>query len=622
MRVHPQHFDSLYLTSTGAFYPGEAVTNERIDEYVAPLNGASSRIKRSVLAENGIERRYYSTGLDGVTRYGAAQMAAEAIRTFLANAGLKIGDVDLLCTGTSGGDATLPGFANMVQGELGSPPMVTSSHAGVCAAGLSALQHAAMALELQRAARAVIATSEVPSRLFKRTRFANGGRDIDFDAHFLRWMLSDAAGAWLLERAPRGARSLRLIGAHLRSFSGDFPVCMQVGLTADAQRSYLDYGSFAEAEADGAYALRQNIRLLPNLFDVGIHEYAQLVHSGWIDPARIDHFLCHYSSERFAPVVRDLLGKAGLSIPQARWYSNLKTRGNTGAASIFVMLDDFLRERDPKPGERILCFVPESGRFTVGYLLLEVAAPAGADKKVSGEQSLLQPPHDPDAALSAPMRSLLRELAEIWHDYRSRAWRSPIIARIVRGRLRPEDLLRWMGDWIPQVREGSLWMRKAASRLDERYARVRELVAAHAGDEQFDFKILFDDYRRAGGAAASIDELRRNAGGEALNAFLHARAGQENPVGLLGAIYIIEGTGQRIVPALLPEIRRQLKLPPQALRFLQYHGENDANHLARWLECVSHAIDAGGQAVADDIVTTARNTAQLYLLQLDAVVAG
>jgi 3-oxoacyl-[acyl-carrier-protein] synthase-3 len=611
----PRHFSSVYLNATGAYYPGEPVGNERIDEYVAPINGASARIKRSILAENGIERRYYATAPDGSTRIGAAAMAARAIRACLEEAGAGMEDIDLLCTGTSGGDATLPGFANMVQGELRAPPMATSSHGGVCAAGLAALQHAAMALELRRAESAVVATSEVPSRLFKRTRFANGARNLDFDAHFLRWMLSDAAGAWLLERAPRGARPLRLLGAPLRSFSGDFPVCMQVGLTADAQRSYLDYPSFAEAEADGAYALRQNIRLLPNLFDVGIHEYAKLAHAGWIDAQRVEHFLCHYSSMRFAPVVRDLLDKAGLGIPPERWYSNLKRRGNTGSASIFVMLDDFLREREVRPGERILCFVPESGRFTVGYLLLEAVAPSGSEPSAPA----VQPPHDPAAAQDPVMRRLLRELAEVWHDYRSRAWRSPIIARIVAGRLRAEDLLRWMQDWIPQVREGSVWMRKAAARLGERYARVRELVSAHAGDEQFDFRMLFDDYRRAGGRAASIEELRRNPGGEALNAYLHARAERDDPIGLLGAIYIIEGTGQRIVPALLPEIRRQLGLQPQAVRFLHYHGENDQHHLARWLQCAGLALEAGGDAAAADIVATARSTAELYLMQLHAV---
>jgi 3-oxoacyl-[acyl-carrier-protein] synthase-3 len=294
--MHAPHFNGVYVTATAAFYPGDAVGNDRIDEYVAPLNGASSRLKRRILAENGIEQRYYSTGPDGETRFGAAQMAARAVRACLDAARITADQVDMLCTGTSGGDAALPSFANLVQGELAAPPMTTSSHGGVCAAGLAALAHAAMALDAHRASRAVVATSDVPSRLFKRSRFASRGYDIDFDAHFLRWMLSDAAGAWLLETAPRGALSLKLIGVHLRSFSGDYPVCMQVGLAADSRQSYLDYDSFAAAETDGAYALRQNIRLLPNLFDLGIHEYVRLVQAGWLDPGRVDHFLCHYSS--------------------------------------------------------------------------------------------------------------------------------------------------------------------------------------------------------------------------------------------------------------------------------------------------------------------------------------
>jgi 3-oxoacyl-[acyl-carrier-protein] synthase III len=73
------------------------------------------------------------------------------------------------------------------------------------------------------------------------------------------------------------------------------------------------------------------------------------------------------------------------------------------------------------------------------------------------------------------------------------------------------------------------------------------------------------------------------------------------------------------VPALLPELRRKLALPLEAVRFLHYHGENDVNHLARWLRCAEHALGVGGQAAVDDIIATARDTAQLYLMQLEAV---
>jgi 3-oxoacyl-[acyl-carrier-protein] synthase-3 len=143
-----------------------------------------------------------------------------------------------------------------------------------------------------------------------------------------------------------------------------------------------------------------------------------------------------------------------------------------------------------------------------------------------------------------------------------------------------------------------------------------EIVETHASEEQFDFRILFDDYRSAGGTVAELDDLRRTPGGEALNSYLHAKAATESPVGLLGAIYIIEGTGQRIIPALLPLLQSQLKLGPQAWRFLTYHGANDQNHLERWLRAVQLVLAADPDGRADeDIVDTARRTAQLYLMQ-------
>ncbi|MFP3813957.1 3-oxoacyl-ACP synthase, partial [Bacillus sp. SIMBA_005] len=77
-------------------------------------------------------------------------------------------------------------------------------------------------------------------------------------------------------------------------------------------RRWGDYPDFSAADADGAMLLRQDIRLLPQLFDVATHEYVRLAREGAIEPDRIDHFLCHYSSQKFAPVVRRCLQLAQL----------------------------------------------------------------------------------------------------------------------------------------------------------------------------------------------------------------------------------------------------------------------------------------------------------------------
>ncbi len=634
----PIAFNRVYLESAGYFMPGEPVSNDAMDDYIAPLNRISSRIKQRILAENGIKQRHYAIDAQGETVFTNAQLASHAIRDCLRRHESDLSQVSLLTSGSSGGDALMPGFANMIQGELAAPPMETLSVHGICAAGVSAIQVAAQGVEMGGHASALAVASELPSRMFKRSRFAARGYDADFDAHFLRWMLSDGAGAVLLGNTGRplaGASSgvrLRLKWVHQRSFSGDYPVCMQLGLSADRQRGHLDYPSWSDAEADGALSLRQDIRLLPHLFDIGIHEYAKLVRDGWVDPDRVDHFLCHYSSEKFIPVVEDLMEKAGLAIPRDRWFSNLAWRGNTGAASILIMLAEFLETREIKPGEQIFCYVPESGRFMAAYMLFEAEAVHAAISVSGGvtpsitaatadsdDAEAIAPPHDPMVAPQG-LRQLLSELASIWHDYRSRVWRTPVVRRLRNREFATADYLNWMENWIPQVREGSKWMREGAASLSEQYQPLSALIDMHAGEEQNDFKILFDDYRKAGGTVADIDLLRRNPGGEALNAYLHGLAATRDPIGLLGAIYIIEGTGQRIVPALLPLLRASLDLPPDAFRFLEYHGHNDEHHLARWLTAVELALDCDEDGRAERrIVDTARRTAALYLMQFHHV---
>jgi 3-oxoacyl-[acyl-carrier-protein] synthase-3 len=608
------NYKDVYIVGTGSFLPGDPVTNEEIHRFIEPINRQSERIKKKILQENGIEKRYYGIDENGNTRYSLADMASRSVKDCLGKSGVGLDRVSLLCTGTVGGDMAAPGFANMLQGELKGPPMETSTHTGICASGVIALRHAADAVELGRHEYALVSATEFPYRLFKKSRFVDSGYDTDFDSHFLRWMLSDGSGTWLLSNAPRNQGiSFRVKHIHLKSFGGDFPTCMQIGTVAGNEgSSYLDYPSFAAAEKEGAFLLRQNIRLLPQLFEVCFHEYIRLIEEGVFKVEEIDHFLCHYSSEKFAPVVKDLMEKAGLLIPQEKWFSNLKTKGNTGSASIFVMLDDFLKEREVKPGQKILCFIPESGRFTAGFILLEAVGEAS-----TVETAPVHPPVESQDVEDPRLKDLLQKLSLVWHDYRSRFWRSPFFEKISKKKLTEEDYVRWMENWIPQVREGTKWMRGAVNNLQEPYLLLKEIILTHASEEQNDWRILHQDYLNAGGLEKDPDRLRRNRGGEALQAFMLYRSQQVNAVDLLGAIYIVEGTGKQIIPVLLPLIKERLELGPDCYKFLQYHGTNDISHLNRWIQACALVLAASPDpAIVDKILDTARTTADLYLLQL------
>ncbi len=620
----PTRFNRVYIQAAGYHLPGSPVDNEAMDDFIAPINRISLRIKNKILAENGIQQRYYAIDKNGSTTVTHARLAANAIEDCLQRTNTKLDDISLLTMGSTGSDALIPGFAAMVQGEMGARPMETLSSLGVCASGIAALNYAAQSIELGAHQNAVVAAAEMPSRIFKKSRFAPRGYQSDFDAHFLRWMLSDGAGALLLTGNPQAKNGIRLKinWVHQKSFAGDYPVCMQLGLTEDRSKSFLDFPSSSEAEAGGALALRQDIRLLPHLFDVSIHEYVKLVQDGWVHSKEVDHFLCHYSSNRFIPVVEELLAKAGLSIPRERWYSNLTTRGNTGSASIFIMLAEFLETHTLNAGEKILCFIPESGRMTAAYMLLEVEAAdiplqiASAIAAPIQQDAHIAPPHDPHSA-PQHLQQLLQSLASVWHEYRSQVWRSPIVHKLVSNQFSVDGYRNWTAQWVPQVREGSKWMREAVVSLTGEYSELADLINTHAGEEQNDFKILYEDYLSAGGTEA-LDNLQRNPGGDALNAYLHSLAATKNPLGLLGAIYIIEGTGQRIVPALLPLLRKQVDLPASAFRFLDYHGANDEHHLARWLSAVELVLAKDTKA-ASAILATAKRTAQLYLMQFEHI---
>ena len=59
-------------------------------------------------------------------------------------------------------------------------------------------------------------------------------------------------------------------------------------------------------------------------------------------------------------------------IPYEKWFTNLTNFGNTGSASIYIILEELFNSGKLKKGEKILCYVPESGRFSTAFFSLEV----------------------------------------------------------------------------------------------------------------------------------------------------------------------------------------------------------------------------------------------------------
>jgi 3-oxoacyl-[acyl-carrier-protein] synthase-3 len=94
-------------------------------------------------------------------------------------------------------------------------------------------------------------------------------------------------------------------------------------------------------------------------------------------------------------------------------------------------------------------------------------------------------------------------------------------------------------------------------------------------------------------------------------------ASRPDPFGLLGAMFVIEGLGSIKAAPWGRQVKERLALPDEAVRFLLYHGENDAEHMAEFEEMLRMVLP--DEAVAERIVMTAKVTARLYALQIEEI---
>ncbi|GIF97140.1 3-oxoacyl-[acyl-carrier-protein] synthase III C-terminal domain-containing protein [Catellatospora citrea] len=629
-------FPNVYLTGFGAYLPGEPLDAEQIARRLgAGPRGAGLRAR--VLAANGIRTRHYALDEHGAVTMLNEELAAAAVQEALKDRDLPLESVGMLAAGTTQGDLLVPGFGSMVHGRLGGPPMEVLSAGGVCASSMAALSAAARAVRLGEHDAAVVVGSELVSRSLRQSRYE--GERAGFDAEFLRWTLSDGAGAVVLEPRPRpGGLSLRLDWTHLVSYAGERPVCMSAGGEPVAGRTWLDGPDAASAERAGLVRLRQDVKSLPALFGLGLREYMGLVRAGRFTPDAIDHVLCHYSAEHFRGEIFGLLREADLMIDEGRWFTNLHTRGNTGAASIFVMLEEAWRSGRFTPGERILLIVPESGRYSLAFAQLTCVAAdddeaAGEDRAgdtgraVAAAPATAGGPAQAVAATPSPLtardgdgevvRWTVLELGRVWAEFERQVRATPLVRRIDTGTATLDDYRRLLVHLRQQVVEGGRWISRAASNFSVEMFALRSAAITHAAEEHRDYQLLERDFCAVGGTIEEIRGARKNIGSEALSAYVFHQASQPDPVDLLGAMFVIEGLGAGLVLGWARALREQLDLRADQVSFLGYHGEADDAHFAELAHLLREAVP--DRAAAARVVRTAEIVARLYAMQLAEV---
>jgi 3-oxoacyl-[acyl-carrier-protein] synthase-3 len=376
--------NEVYITRLAKFLPNRPVDNDQMEKFLGMVDGKPSKARRIILRNNQITTRYYAIDDQGRPTHTNAQLSAEAIRRLFDDR-ISLKDIELLACGTTMPDQTLPSHTSMVHGELGGNPLEIISPSGSCATGMHAMKYAYMSIKAGEKNNAVCAGSELFSNMMHARNFEKEAENLHlldrepilaFEKDFLRWMLSDGAGAALLQNKPNPETlSLRIDWIETKSFANQLETCMYAGCDKQADGSVKSWREFASEDIlnMSLFSLRQDVRLLGEyIYQMSNTFLADIVRRKNLNLEEIDYFLPHISSEFFRYRIDADSKEKGVHIPQEKWFTNLVRLGNVGAASIYFMLEEIFHSGLLKKGQKLLLGVPESARFTYVYSMVTV----------------------------------------------------------------------------------------------------------------------------------------------------------------------------------------------------------------------------------------------------------
>tara|TARA_R110002049_G_scaffold1687_17_gene12858 strand:- start:9745 stop:10878 length:1134 start_codon:yes stop_codon:yes gene_type:complete len=373
----------VYITKIAKFLPNSPIDNDQMEAKLGVINGKASKARRIVLRNNQITTRYYAIDEEGNITHNNAQLTAEAINQLCSN-GFSKDSIELLSCGTSSPDQILPSHAAMVHGFLKNGNLEINSPSGACCSGMNALKYCYMAIKAGQVENAVSTGSERTSSWMKSDVFENEVEHLKeledqpilaFNKEFLRWMLSDGAGAFLLESKPNGEYPLKIEWMDGYSYAHELETCMYAGgdkLEDGNLKPWSEYPT-NEWSKMSLFAMKQDVRLLgENILEKGVDSLKLAMQKHNITPDDIDYYLPHISSYYFKENLYEEIKRQGIEISWDKWFLNLDKVGNVGAASIYIMLEELTSSGKLKKGEKILLHVPESARFSYTYAYLTV----------------------------------------------------------------------------------------------------------------------------------------------------------------------------------------------------------------------------------------------------------
>ena len=313
------------IAGTGKHLPERVLTNFDLEKMVDTSD-------EWIRTRTGIERRHIAADDEATS-----DLATEAGRAAIADAGLKSGDIDLIIVGTTTPDLVFPNVSCLVQERLDIPACPAFSIEAACSGFIYALSVADQFVRNGISKHALVIGAETMSRI------------IDWSDRETCVLFGDGAGAVVLEAA-------------------DEPGIVYSKLAADGRYRDLLYASSGVStppkdasesllKMKGNEVFRVAVKTLEGIVD-------EVVAANDLEKGAIDWLIPHQANIRIIQATAKRL-----QLSMERVVLTVQEHGNTSAASVPMALDTAIRDGRVKRGD-LLLLEAFGGGFTWGASLV------------------------------------------------------------------------------------------------------------------------------------------------------------------------------------------------------------------------------------------------------------
>lgn len=315
------------IAGTGSYLPERIVTNADLERMV---DTSDTWIReRTGIRERRIAAEGETTG----------DMAEQAARVALDDAGLKPEDIDLLVVGTTTPDLVFPSTACLLQARLGLPDCGAFDVNAACSGFIYALSVADRFIRTGGARHALVVGSETLSRM------------LDWSDRTTCVLFGDGAGAVVLSATDEPG----ILSTHIHANGRHADL---LGTEVGVSKGFAEApGGGVKVKMRGNEVFKVAVRTLGRIAD-------ETLEANNMKKSDLDWLIPHQANLR----IIDATARK-LDMPMDRVIVTVDRHGNTSAASVPLALDEAVRSGQVQRGQVVL-LEAFGGGFTWGSALL------------------------------------------------------------------------------------------------------------------------------------------------------------------------------------------------------------------------------------------------------------